>query len=672
MNILIPDSWLKDFLDTKATPKQIADALSLHSASVENIEKAGKDFIYNIEITTNRTDMASVYGIAREAATALSNFGINAKLKPYSTKPLQKKNNDYLNASITIKNLCPRFSTVLCRVVENLESPDWIKKRLNKSGISSHNIIIDITNYIMLEIGQPMHAFDYDKLKAQNSKRKTATKKPKYMLLRESKSGETITTLDGVKRELPGGDIIIEDGAGRLIDLCGIKGGENSAIDNNTKNVLLFTQKYDPARIRKTIQKTGLRTDASTLFEKGTDPELTVIALEHAFELLKKYAGAKLIGGLLDIYPNPYKPKKIKLDINLIKKIAGVDISKLEITKILESLGFLVSPITHNTLLITVPSWRSGDILIPQDLVEEVVRIYGYHNLLSNIPPFSKLPNEPDTHPTSFLYEIKQFLKHQGFSETYTYSLIPENFLAEYGLDSSQSIKIANPLTRDTEYLRPSLVPSLLDVLRKNQDRVESLKIFEIAKTYNPSNRKNALPKEILTLTLATNALDILELKKILELLLKYLGISKYRFVQSEGQNLSAQIKVKDTFVGTIARVHGQTNIVEVNLIKLLKFAKKFKKYNPISEFPPLIEDMTFSFPPKTYIGPVIEKIKSKSRLIKKVEILDQYKNNFTFRITYQSSKKSLSSSDIKDIRKKIGKVIEKKHRAKLKAQEGR
>lgn len=651
MNILIPDSWLRDFLATKATPKQIAEALSLHSASVDNIEKIGQDFVYDIEITTNRNDMASVYGIAREASTALTNMDIKAELKPYSAKSFsnQKIDNDYIKAKIVKTKICPRFTTVLCSAKVN-KSPAWLRERLIKAGINPHNNIVDVTNYVMLETGQPMHAFDYDKIAK------------KIMTLRESKRGEKITIIDGEKIELNGGDIVIEDGNKKLIDLCGIKGGENSAINDKTKNVLLFTQKYDPVRIRKTIQTTGVRTEAATLFEKGTDPEQTVIALKRAFELLEEIANAKLTGGLIDIYPMPHQQKEVLLDYKLIKAVTGVEIEKAKIKSILQALGFKI-----NNQTVTVPSWRRDDINIPEDIVEEIIRMYGYQNIPANIPPLFKPLSQPHHDYFYWENEVKRLLKNLGFNEVYTYSLVSQKISKAQNPINAKPIKISNPLNEDTQYLRPSLIPSLLEVIKKNKNRVEKLKLFELANIYLPTKDKNKLPLQKPMLTIVSNSLKLMELKQGLELLLHNLNITNYQFVQEVNEQNRARISINDRNVGYIYS-HGSISIADIDFQSLVNFAHKFKKCEPISEYPPLIEDMTFTLPPKTHLGPVVDKIKSCSKLIKKVELHDTYQNNFTFRITYQSPQKSLSSDDVVKTRKKISKTIERNFKAKLKA----
>ena len=339
MNILIPDSWLKEHLKTKATVKQIGEYLSLCSQSVEKITKVDHDWLYDIEITTNRPDCFSVYGIARELAVILPRFGIPAKLSQLSIihYPLSISKGLPLGVKITKPSLCPRFTALIFDNVVVKSSPKIVQERLEKVGIRAINNVVDISNYLMLALGQPMHTFDYDKIKGHK------------MILRESAGGEKITTLDGQIRPLPDGTIIIEDGKGRIIDLCGIMGGENSQVDKKTKKVLLFVQTYDPAKIRQACQKLAFRTDAASRFEKGVDPEGVMIAMEKAMVMFEENCGAKIASNLINIYPHPPKAKKIILSQSKLNQVMGIEIKLVEAKKILDSLGFQSSIINHQS-----------------------------------------------------------------------------------------------------------------------------------------------------------------------------------------------------------------------------------------------------------------------------------------------------------------------------------
>ncbi|KKP52412.1 MAG: Phenylalanine-tRNA ligase beta subunit [Candidatus Roizmanbacteria bacterium GW2011_GWA2_33_33] len=303
MNIKITYNWLLEYLDTDATPDQVREYLSLCGPSIENVERMGDDHVFDIEVISNRIDYASVLGIAQESVAILPMFGKKAKFKTNLLKAYNFEkyylthdrgiDNKKLNIVIKDESLCQRFTAVVIENVKIAPSPKFISERLIACGIKSINNVVDISNYLMLALGQPVHTFDYDQIKGST------------MIMRESKKGEKIFTLDEKEVTLPGGDIVMEDGSGRLIDLCGIMGGLNSAITEKTKNVVLFVQTYDKVKIRKTTMTTGVRTIAATFFEKGLDAERVEPTLVYGVELLEKYAQGKVGSKLYDIYPNP-------------------------------------------------------------------------------------------------------------------------------------------------------------------------------------------------------------------------------------------------------------------------------------------------------------------------------------------------------------------------------
>ncbi|MBI4157733.1 phenylalanine--tRNA ligase subunit beta, partial [Candidatus Woesebacteria bacterium] len=473
MNILVPDNWLRVFLKTKATPKQIAEGLSLCGPSVEKVEERKTGPIYHIEITTNRVDAASIYGIAREAAAILPRFKFQAKLNPIKATNLNlSKKVDYLNVEVDPK-LCLRFTAVLIRGVKIADSPNWLKERLESVGVRAINNVVDISNYIMHEIGQPVHTFDYDKIVGAK------------MVLRKSARGEKIKTLDGNEHTLSGGDIVIEDGGGKLIDLAGIMGGRNSAVEADTKNILLFVQTYNPVNIRRTSMSLAIRTEAAVLFEKALDTELVALGVSRGIDLFKELTGGSPEKKILDIYPSPYKKKYIKLDYHLLLKKLGLDLPRIEISKILESLGF-ESTSQGNSFSVSVPSFRSSDIETPEDISEEVARIYGYHNfpstLMGGIIP-EPLPNPP----FSFEERLRSLISGWGGIETFTLSLVPGEW-------EERALKLKNPLGAESEYLRTSLLNSLVSAANQNSGTSEPFHLFEIANVYLP--RKGDLPEE--------------------------------------------------------------------------------------------------------------------------------------------------------------------------------
>ena len=665
MNILIPNSWLKEFLKTKASPQEIAKYLSLCSQSVEKVQKVNSDSIYNIEITTNRPDCLSIIGIARELSAILPRFGLSARLvqKNYSQISLPKgQKSSPLKVQIKNPSLCPRFSAIILDDAQIKPSPKIVKDRLEKVCIRAINSVVDISNYLMMETGQPIHTFDYDKINAAT------------MILRESHPGEKITTLDGITRTLPGGDIVIEDGSGRLIDLCGIMGGQNSEITPQTKRVLLFVQAYDPVRIRRTCMSLAHRTEAATRFEKGVDTENVIPVLWQGVNIIQKNANAHLASNLIDIYPNPYRPKKVALDFEFANKRIGLKIPPPEIKKILTSLGFEIS-FTEKNLFATIPSHRAQDISIPEDLIEEIARIYGYHNLPSNLPQ-GELPKQKAN--SSFFWEslAKHTLKDWGFTEIHTYSLISKKDLKRVSLDPQNALPLKNPLGKQWAFMRPSLIPSMLAALSQNLAHRLSLSLFEIANIYLPKNHD--LPQEKPVLCLAQTGNRYLRLKGTLEALFQELKIQNIQFLRAESPSLifhpsrTAQIVHHKAIVGILGQIHpkitddfnikGRVILSHLDFGLLTTVASTRQTFEPLPKFPPVIEDLSFNVKPQTYIAPLIEEIKKTDPLIKKVTLFDSYQNTRTFRLIYQSKKGPLTTTGVSIIRKKIIQNLKKLH----------
>jgi phenylalanyl-tRNA synthetase beta chain len=660
MDLLIPNSWLKKFLDTKATPVEIAKYLSLCGPSIEKIEttKDG-DHIYNIEVTTNRVDTASVQGIAREASAILPRFGIKANIKnnTKATKNKYKFANKvkYLNVLVDEK-LCPRFTAVLIKEVKIKESPQSVKSLLEKVGVRPINNIVDVSNFIMHELGQPVHTFDYDKI-AENT-----------MKMRESKKGESIMTLDDKEFVLEGGDIVIEDGSDKLIDLCGIMGGKNSAIDSSTKNVLLFVQNYNQHKIRKTSMYLGQRTEAAVLFEKGLDSENVKPAILEAIYLIEELSGGKAEREILDIYPSPYKPKKVSVLKNEIDTIIGIEINKDDISNYLTNLGFEIKWI-NDKLEVIVPSYRADDINIKEDIAEEIARIYGYHNLPSQLMS-GQLP-QPRINPEFEIEKkIKSVLQSLGATEIYNISLVTKEMAGEH------SLHLKNPLGSDTEYLRTSLIPSLIEDINNNPQKKDILNIFELSNVYEPT--KDNLPKEKLTLAGVIKNSEYRSNKGIVETLLDELDIeytTKIEDAKNYLPNQRIEVWSNKRKIGEYGNLENELSsstkdifYYEFTIEALIDSKKKVRKYQDVSKYPPQIEDLTLVIPEKTYIGEVIDKIKSVSEFVEKVELVGIYENSFTFNVAYQASNHTLTNKEVEEIRNKILSLLKSRFGINLKS----
>jgi phenylalanyl-tRNA synthetase beta chain len=640
-NILVPDEWLRDYLETSATPKKIAEWLSLCGPSVEKVENS----VYSIEVTTNRVDAASIYGIAREASVILPRFGVSASLHSIKLPSLKLSGKvKYLSAEVD-RDLCSRFTAVLIKNVKIASSPDWMKQRLEAVKVRPLNNVVDISNYIMHELGQPVHTFDYDKI--QNSQ----------MILRASKKGERITTLDAKTHTLNGGDIVIEDGGGRLIDLAGIMGGQNSAVDANTNNVLLFVQTYNPVNIRKTSMSLAHRTEAAILFEKGLDPELVTLGISRGIGLFSKLTGGNPEDETLDIYPKPYFPKTIKTDINFICHRLGVEISKGEVVDILKSLGF-ESKWKFDNLDVVVPSFRAGDLLIPEDIVEEVARIYGYHKLPSRLME-GTIPEPSQDAPFPFEQKIKNLLSGWGAIEFYSLSLVPEDWVY-----SEVALRLKNPLGRDSEYLRMSLAPSLIKAASDNLGNKESFHLFEMANVYIP--KRGDLPQEKMMLAGIFFKTEFREAKGIVEALLQSLNIEA-DFLQNEQAHFAPskylEIKCGGKTTGELGVLENENLIYwELDMRILQKVSRQSKGFTPIPKFPPQVEDITLSLPERTKAGAVLKTIRNSNPLVSYAKLTDVFKNSYTFRVHYQHPNKTLTNEEVVGVRERILNIIKQSY----------
>lgn len=648
MNILIPNSWLREFIETDATPKDFAKAMSLTSVSIERMHEVEGDIIFDIEVTTNRPDLMSIEGIAREASAVLPEQGYKAVFKPHKTtikldtvskSPLLNIEND--------KTLVNRILAVVMEVSLG-PSPKEVSDRLEKTGIRSLNNVVDVTNYIMREVGHPSHVFDYDRLSNHTLK------------IRRSKKGENIVTLDGKEYELPGNDIVADNGNGEIVDLLGIMGTANSVVTDNTKRIVLFLDNNNPTLLRKTSMNLGIRTEAAVINEKGVDPELMLPTLLHGIELLQRNANAKAISPIIDIYPNKPERKTVRVSKDKIDVVIGVKIPINTVEEILKHLGFGVT-FKKEIFEVDVPTSRSNDINIPEDIIEEVARVYGYYKIPNNLPVFShQAYYHHDKNEFYWIQKIKQAFLYWGFSETYTYSLVAEE---QFEGPIENAVKLKNPLTEDKAYLRNALVPSLLEVIRNNKNH-EAIQIFEVANVYM---KGKGLPEEILHLAFVIKRENaaFYDGKGIVEQLMSILGIKKFEFSKKDDGLEGAIVFINRKDIGSIES-DSENACVELNLFEILKHTTSHKSYKPVNKFPPVIEDVRFEIDQKIPFKNIVDAIIAVDPLISEVSLLDVYNDKKTFRIEYMSKERSLTNEEIAPIRKKIESSVSKKFDARI------
>ncbi len=666
MDIKLPNSTLRKYLTTKASAEKIAEVLTLCGPSVDQLHHLEHDYVYDIEAITNRVDTASAFGIAREAAAILPLFGIKATLvnSPYDIKAsdLPERKNTKLPLDVEIKDesLIPHFAAIVLDKLTVKDSPDEIKNQLELSGVRPLNNLIDITNYLTLCFGQPVHIFDYDKILGHK------------MILRESKPGEKVITLDGKTHELKGGDIVIEDGEGRLIDLCGIMGGKLSEVDEKTKRAVLYVQTYHPKKIRRTSLYTQERTLAAQIFEKQPDSRLVIPTLIEGVNLLVKYASAVVASDSIDLFLSKPVKKTVKLDLKWLNRLIGFDFDYKTVSSILSNLGFKIKKLSTYVLEAEVPTWRLHDISIPEDLTEEVARVYGYFRLQSQLPVTANLSVLTDP-LLDWEYQAKKYLADLGFTEVFNYSLVSKEVFAKANIDPNHSVSLTNPLTTEFESMRRSLIPSLLMDLENNQGKIDlPIRIFELSNIYlTDEHKKNKLPEERSILVIATQGLDYRHAKGSLEAVLQSLHLNNVNFIKQNDdsgpwqQNQTAEIYSDKHFLGVFGTIkpevksafalNGEVVLANLDFQTISNLANTNFGYTPISEYPDLIEDITIQS--DLHISELIQLIKQESKLVTKVIYKDSLKNKHTFTIHFNDSKKNLSQEEVNLIKERFLKI---------------
>lgn len=620
-----PLSWLKEYVDITLSPKSLGERLTEIGLGTEKIEKTQDDTIFELEITPNRPDLLSIVGIAREIA-ALEGKKIKLSIKPIpkpSENLIFKIHNDF--------NLIEHLSCVVIKNVTIKESPDFIKKRLAQLNLRPINNVVDVTNYVMFELGIPLHAFDYDSIFGHE------------FFIEKSKGGERFTSVDNISYTLPKNAIIIKDRE-KIVDLVGIKGGLNSGIKKTTKTVLLQTSSNDPILIRRASQSLALRSDASSILEKGIDKNGMLPALYRACNLILSLSEGKIASDIFDLKEKNFGPSKLNLSLERLNKILGFELPKEKVMNVLNSLN--LSPvIKKNAITCTIPTYRN-DLKIEEDLIEEVARLYGYNNFPKTIPsgeiPTKKIPYSKDYRLDE---KVKNIFKSAGFSEIFTYSLISEKDLSLENLNSQSVLRVDNPVSREFEYLRPTLKINLQKALIQNKPNFKSINLFELGKIYLGKNLDDA--KETYSIGGITNDKSFFEIKGLLEKLFEDIGIkddpTKYIYIS------------------------GGTILFELNYDDLIAKANFDKKFKALPKYPPVFEDLAIVAPANIKTSDIISEIKTQSTLIINVSLLDQFENSRTFHIIYQHKNRNLTNEEVGTIREKILKNLKEEFDAILK-----
>jgi len=628
------------------------------------------DGVIDFELTANRGDLLSILGMAYEVGAIY-----DKKVKDVDLK--HKESGEDINKTLKTEVKTANCSKLLVKKVENVkieESPIFIKNRLIASGIRPINNVVDISNYVMLELGQPLHFYDADKLGNK-------------LVVRMAEDGEKLTTLDNVERTLTSEDIVIAD-ATHGVGLAGVMGGLETEVEPDTKNIIIESAIFDSVKVRKTSKKI-VRSEASNRFEKGLDPERTTMAIERACKLLEEYAGGTVVTGTVEYDKTNNKEKEIEITFKNINDVLGTVIPNEEILNVFRKLGFSYK-VNGEKIKVTVPT-RRLDISIKEDLIEEVSRIYGVDNIEGKLPIVPMRKGSYDKTQR----EIRNKMIALGLKETLTYVLINDKEVNGYTLDKFEPLKLLDPITEDRNTLRYSMIPSLYKVYEYNKAREQKdISIFEIGKgfykkgeVYGEDTKLCVLMSGKYSTGLNNNkAVDFYVIKGIAEEVLDYLGYSgRYSFMKQEmpkemhpGQ--SAMINVNGSNIGMIGKIHPSVTkddvyVLEINLDEL--FTKKVgkMKYKEFSKFPSINKDIALVVDKKSVSKDIEKVIKSAGgSLLTNIEVFDVYtgvgvgidKKSIAYSLTFSDMKKTLTDEEINGLMDKIIDAVSKKCGAEL------
>lgn len=632
-------NWLKDYVDIDKTPEQLADDLSLFGQEVDAVypersQRIGEedDYILDFEITPNRGDCLSILGMAREIAALY-----NLKLKTQNEK-LQLKSqklNKKIDVKIAAPIACPRFTA---RIIDNIkitESSKWMQEKLATYGFRPINNIVDVTNYVMVATGQPLHAFDYDKIKDG------------VMNVRLSKKGEEMMTLDGKNHLLPDSAIIIEDEE-KIYDLAGIMGGIKSEVDKKTQTIVLQGAIFNPILIRRASKYLNHQTDASYRYERGVDYEGTIFGVDMAANLIKETCPDAKIDELIDKETKGQEEKKIEIDIDKVNKLIGINIDNKQAKEYLERLGFMMD---NNKVI--VPSYRAYDVKIWQDIAEEIARLYGYNkiNKIQILKSKSEINKERQKREI-----IKDICKEVGFTEVYSYSFADKDKIELLGFDIADCVETSNPIAPELKYLRPSLLPSLLSQIAKNPWDPQ-VRIFEIEKVFNRNG-------EQWQLGIAVTGKQDDYIEKIIEIL-------HNRTVKLERYNVTQKILDVYKIRRPVKYIIIDIDEIKNNLKEEISYEISENKYKSISRFPPTIRDLSFIVSEDIQEDEVSEFIKKINPKILIVELFDVYhmddnKKSLAVHIWLQDIDKPLSDETANKIVEELINKLESKYQAKI------
>jgi phenylalanyl-tRNA synthetase beta chain len=641
------------------------------------------DCLFDIEhkSLTNRPDLMGHYGMAREVAVLT-----RTELASYEPKKISDGKGMRISVEVEDKDACPRYMAVAMDGITVGPSPEWMRQRLEACGVRSINNVVDVTNYVMLELGQPMHAFDADVFGEQ-------------IVVRSACGKEKITALDEKTYTVDPSMLLITNGE-KPMAIAGVMGGEGSSVGEKTTRVILESANFDPVSVRKTSANLGLRTESSSRFEKALDPELCELALQRAVELIKDVSqNSNVASKVIDVFSNPSKPTTVSFSSDLVRQRLGVEIPVKDMEDILTRLGFGVRLKKHD-LVVTIPSWRATkDVEIVEDVIEEIARIWGYNEIESCLPCFTISP--PLVDPIQrYSRLIRTVLCDMGANETYQYAFVRPETINALGMSVEDHLKLANPLAEDRPYLLRSLIPNLLEAVIKNQRNFDEVSLFQVERVFFPEKNgedrgdgEGVLPYQphVVTLVYTRRGEEqpFWVAKAYLEQLLSALGYTSVSYQASETtlswQHTARQavVMLNDVEVGVLAEVDPicaqnlgldtRTACFEINIDVLSQIEPVQASYESPIKYPSVYRDIAFIVSEKTLYADVERLIKKMiPRYLKRINLFDVYrgkgveegKKSMALHLTFRTTEGTLDSTSVDQEIQKVRCVLEKEFNA--------
>jgi phenylalanyl-tRNA synthetase beta chain len=674
--MLISYEWLKELTDTKLRPAELRERLTMVGLAIDAVEEHAADSVLDVEVPSNRPDCLSHVGIAREVAV-IKNGRMNLPVGEQAKT--EGRASSFTSVEIKDPDLCPRYAARLVRGVKIGPSPDWLAKRLETIGQRPINNVADITNYVLHELGQPLHAFDFEKLGGRR------------IVVRRAGPGEKLKTLDGLERTLSADMLVIAD-AEKPVALAGIMGGEESEISAQTRDVLIESAYFDPHSVRQTARQLGMDTEASRRFERGADCDGVLRAQQRCVELICELAGGVATEDAIDVYPKPFSELVVALRPERVHELTSLSVETNETLRILTGLGFERAGESDGRINFKVPSWRI-DVEQEEDLVEEVARHTGYENIASELPPSSM---SGEYQPSEMQQRaLRRALNAFGFDEAINFSFIQQESrfdlvpsLAGHEDDQPQ---LYNPIIEDAAWMRSTLLPGLLNSVRHNFNHgIRDVRLFEIGRIFSVFQPKE-LPEETLALALvatggavdenraqAERELDFFDLKGALEAAVDWMNLSPLTFTSASARHLragqTAVVKLGDSKeIGTMGRLaenvaasykfRQPVYVLELDLGALLNGPVKAIQYSPLPRYPSVMRDISLLVDRKVTLADIFATVNNRhvndcrsATLVGTFEggNIPPSKRSVTLRLEYRSDERTLRDEEVEEYHSRL------------------